>query len=139
MELGIQNESQARHHQSLKLDSSGSISSCISCSCRELGIYVAQVCLIYLTFWPSGLGSHIVCKRLEFKLSCGLWNLRSILNLEHDTIEWCISRNNKTRLVRPTHIGLNSSELRYNLFMVKLYWCSGSINILDDIQMKQKM
>lgn len=38
--------------------------------------------------WPSGLGNNTVYVRgSQFKLSCGHWNLRSVISHEHNTID----------------------------------------------------
>ena len=40
----------------------------------------------------------------------------------------CVSLNNKACIIRPTLIDLNSVELSYYPFMIRLQKCSGSCN-----------
>ena len=42
----------------------------------------------------------------------------------------CVSSNDEPCMVRPTLIALNPVELKYYPFMVSLYKCDGSCNVL---------
>ena len=48
----------------------------------------------------------------------------------------CVSFNNKPVIIRPTLIDLNSVELNYYPFMIRLQKCSGSCNAADDLSTK---
>ena len=47
-----------------------------------------------------------------------------------------MSFNNKPVIIRPTLIDLNSVELNYYPFMIRLQKCSGSCNAADDLSTK---
>ena len=42
----------------------------------------------------------------------------------------CVSLNDEPRMVRPTLIDLNPFKIRYYPFMISLYKCNGSYNVL---------
>ena len=59
------------------------------------------------TLWPSGLGKYSYAEDSQFKPSCDHWNLRSKINLEHDTI----AVENKNIVIKEK-IGNNKCELQ---------------------------